>query len=192
MAGKRVWVSPGGHWAVTSEVPGAPAEVWDIATGVREFQLPYVFADWVCFDAADKRFWTGGGSGVRLWHAHPWRCERWMPGDFSGEFRLLPQDARLITQNIGNSIRLFDGATLEEVAVFEPPLNFACTGHAVSSKNRWLVQLTNRAGVLLIWDLHRIRAALHAMNLDWNSPALRAPPAPPPVPGSVAFETHNP
>jgi hypothetical protein len=190
MGGKRVRVSPDGHWAVTSEVPGAPAEVWDLAAGVREFQIPFVFAEWVCFAADDVRFWTGGGSGARLWRAAPWRCERWVPGDFSGEFRLLPQDARLITQNIGNSIRLFDGATLEEVAVFEPPLNFASTGHAVSSDNRWLVQFTNRAGVLLIWDLQRVHAGLCELNLSprWNTPTSVSTPAPRPTQWYAEFE----
>ena len=65
-------------------------------------------------------------------------------------------------------VQLLDGETLEELAALTPPESYTTTDLAFSPDGSLLAQITNRSGVVHLWDLRRIRAHLATMGLDWT------------------------
>ncbi len=74
-------------------------------------------------------------------------------------------------------VHLLDGETLDELATLTPAESYTTTDLAFSPDGALLAQITNRAGVVHLWDLRRIRAQLATMGLDWNTPPYAPPEA---------------
>jgi len=88
-------------------------------------------------------------------------------------------------------ICLHDGQTLEQLAVFEPPEGYPTGDLAFSPDGAILAQVTNRSGVVHVWDLRRIRERLRTMGLDWDLPPYHPVDPKSEQPLSVEFEPQN-
>lgn len=72
-----------------------------------------------------------------------------------------------------SSVVLRDGSTLEVRAVLDPPEGYKTCDFAFNPDGSQLARFTNRAGVVHLWNLRRIRAQLAVMGLDWqDSPQM--------------------
>ncbi len=78
-------------------------------------------------------------------------------------------------------------STFPEIATLEPPESYTSGDLAFSADGSLLAQMTNRAGVVHLWDLRRIREQLVTMGLDWGLPAYQPAKSTGVTPRTVEF-----
>ena len=172
----RAKISRDGNWAMTVRFGDVGGEVWDLQRSTKVVQLPQEFAYWPVFHPNGRWLVGGGPMGLRIWEVGTWRELRTIPGSFGSLF--FTPDGRLLAVTSEASVRLLDGETFEELALLEPPEHYSTSECAFSADGGLLAQITNRPGVVHLWDLHRVRARLTAMHLDWDSRPAGFRPSP--------------
>jgi serine/threonine protein kinase/WD40 repeat protein len=174
--GRRVGsvrISADGRWLAICTWYGGVAEVYETATGRRVAELPT--GDFLAVElTADGRgILTSDGTHITEWELGTWRRIRQSPQQ--AIFRCVSPDGRMLVVSPDSTrIRLLDYQTLEEIATLEPPEAFHTQACAFNPDGTLLAQVTNRSGVVHLWDLRRIREQLAAMNLDWDAPPFPA------------------
>ncbi len=169
MGRKVLALSPDARWAATSAAASASAEIWDVQRAVRLAELPFTCPEWVSFRADGEFLVSGSSGGLRLWEFGTWRLVRPVAGDFGAGVSYGRPGSIASTASGGNAVRLLNADTYEDVAILEPPDRYASTDFDFSPDGARLVQLTNRAGVIHVWDLRLIRSELARMGLDWST-----------------------
>ncbi len=169
-------ISPDGRWAAWGGWDVSTGEVWDLENGEPVLELPAAYDAGVAFSTDGRRFVSSDLNGLCLWETGIWKRLRTVRGQ-NGNVQLSP-DGRLIAAAAADPtiVRLLDADTLEELARLEPPESYLTEDIAFSPDGALVAQITNRAGVVHVWDLRRIREQLVAMGLDWDQPPY--PPAP--------------
>jgi eukaryotic-like serine/threonine-protein kinase len=173
-------ISPDGAFIAKSARWHGGIRIWDARTGrlVKELET----------DEDDKATFTFSPDGLRLVSATPSEYRFWEVGSWSSKLRI-PQPLETFTASPTFSrdgtliagayesriVRLFNAATGESLADFEPPNSWMVTGVAFNPDGTQLAVCEGRDAVHL-WDLRFIRTQLAKMGLDWNMPPY--PPAP--------------
>jgi WD40 repeat protein len=167
-----VRISPDGRWAAIAARGGLKAAVWDLTASTRVAELNGDSHLGMAFHPSASVLATGGADGLWLWETETWRLLRRARGtsallDYSPDGRIL---ASVGGAGEPFTVQLLDSRTLEEIARLTPPETYATTDLAFSPDGTLLAQITNRAGVVHLWDLRRIRSHLAEMDLDWQGP----------------------
>lgn len=152
---------------------GEMGAVWNVHSGTRAAALSLGRPAWVAFSPDDTRLVSSDPSGLCLWETSSWQAVHRLPG--KGLLRFSPDGRLPAVRPPGPGVRLVDATTCEEVAVFEPPETYQTVDLTFSPDGAWLAQFTNRAGVVHLWDLRRIRAELALLGLDWDHPPYTSP-----------------
>jgi serine/threonine protein kinase/WD40 repeat protein len=166
-----VALSPDGRWAVTGDGVGDAVHVWDAARGALVQRLPHRGGYGGATFSPDGRWLvTGVRSDFCFWEVGSWRLKARLPRDPRSLFSSVAftRDGGLLALVEGrNRIRLHEAATLRQLATLETPGGRASlTGLALSPDGTRLAATTD-CNVIALWDLHRLRQELAALDLDW-------------------------
>jgi WD40 repeat protein len=176
-----VALSPDGHWAAT--VDRGPHEsvsevvtLWDARTGRAVKSLPHE-GGWhsVAFSPDGRWLVTSTIDEYRFWDVGTWERRRVIRRD-SGLIgpAAFSRDGRMLALAYSRyAVRLYDAATVAELATLEAPAPRHITWLCFTPAGSLLVATTDHS--IQFWDLPAIRAQLRAMGLDWE------PPSGPPV-----------
>jgi WD40 repeat protein len=184
-----VALSPDGRWAVSAGDSGGDAFcIWDVAQGTFVRRLPHQGAyPGAAFSPEGRWLVTGVRSDFCFWEVGSWERKAGLSRDPRSLFSSVAfaRDGGLLALVDGrNRIGLHDAVTLRHLATLETPAGPASlTGLSLSPDGTRLAAATDY-GVIALWDLHRLRHELAALDLDWEMPPY--PPAGPPaelVPG---------
>ncbi|HWL94657.1 MAG TPA: WD40 repeat domain-containing serine/threonine-protein kinase [Phycisphaerae bacterium] len=181
----RLRISRDGRWAAWGgwETKG---ELWDLDRGVQIREFPGAHFAGLAFSPDGRHCVCSDRDGISSLEVGTWRLLRKIDGQFRNV--CYSPDGRLLATCLDSTtVRLLDGETLEEVARLEPAESYTTMDIAFSPDGALLAQVTNRAGVVHVWNLRRIRGELAKMNLDWDQPPY--PPANPRnvTPGDVSI-----
>jgi serine/threonine protein kinase/WD40 repeat protein len=181
---RSVAVSPDGQWLATgthSESHGG-AQVWRIADGAKEADLPFDHLSAVEF-SPDGKWLLTMASPCLLWEVGTWRKAKQLGGlalCFSPDGRLV------VVVDASKVFRLVETETGRTIAQLESPDSFDPLVATVSPDGSRLVITTNDGPAAHVWDLRKIREHLAGLGLDWHAPAYRGPdpagPSLPPLP----------
>jgi WD40 repeat protein len=162
-------VHPDGRWVAFGRHVNR-VDVYEVATGRRAWQSP---ADrhHYCRFSVDGRWLVTDNEGGRAYAVGTWKpgppLGSGIPWDVSSDGRLV-----VLGQTDG-VYRLVELATGRELAQLEDPDQTAGAALFTPEGTRLVVAAQNG---LRVWDLHRIRAELAELGLDWDAPQY--PPDP--------------
>jgi WD40 repeat protein len=181
-----VRISSDARFAAVSGRFGSPAMVWDLRTETKVLELPNAEPPGLAFSPDGKSLVTSSGDGLSVWETGSWRRVMQKPGH-SWLLRFSPDGRILASLQDSTAIGLYDGQTFEQLAVLESPEDYSTGDLVFSHDGAMLAQVTNRAGLVYLWDMRLIRERLHALGLDWALPAYE-PVARSAPPESVEIE----
>jgi tetratricopeptide (TPR) repeat protein len=175
--------SPAGHWIATSTWHGSGVKVWDGRTGKLLRDLPVSGTAYVAFSPNGEWLVTSTGQEYRSWQVGSWEpgplyIPREGAGNMPGNI-VFTGDGKMMAIAFSRTlVRLVDPSTGQEFATLPTvagPCCFTPDGHYL---------VTGGGGnAIQVWDLHRIRAQLATLELDWAMspypPAERSVPAQP-------------
>jgi serine/threonine protein kinase/WD40 repeat protein len=176
-----VAVSPDGRWAVSVGGRGDAVCVWDVDGGTLVRRLPHGGEYGGATFSPDGRWLVTGfrGSDFCFWEVGSWKLQaRLARGPRSlCDSVAFARDGRLLALVEGRDrIALHDAATLppRRLATLETPGPASLMGLSLSPDGTRLAA-TTEYGVVVLWDLRRLRQELAALDLDWEMPPY--PPA---------------
>jgi serine/threonine protein kinase/WD40 repeat protein len=163
-------VSPDGRWVAfdgPNDTAGHPIiHVYDAATAECIWQSPVQQGGTCCF-SPDGRWLVTGTDGGRLY-----AVGNWEPGPQLGPGR--PWDVTSELAIVGQTdgiYRLVELATGRELARLEDPEQNSGAAAFTPDGTKLVVVAKNG---LRVWDLHRVRAELANLGLDWDAPSFPA------------------
>ncbi len=162
-----ITVSPDGKWFATGNWRGTNAAVWEMATAQPVKELVVKGNARVLFSPDGRWLATASDEEYRLWKTGRWEpglaIPRKPPSALFGRMAFSPDGRMLaVLQGRNSEVRLVSVQTGNELATFEtgPPLCWTSDGTLLATAGQDLHSV-------FVWDLHRIRQRLAAMNLDW-------------------------
>jgi WD40 repeat protein len=169
-----VALSPDGCWAASASRLNNAVRIWDVAQGTLVRQLPtdgeYPGAT---FSPDGRQLVTGVRNDFFFWDVGSWELKARLPRAPRSLFSSVAftRDGRLLAVVEGrNRIHLRDAATLRLLATLETPGGRASLTGLSLSPDGTLLAATTDYNVVALWDLHRLRQELAAMDLDWELP----------------------
>jgi WD40 repeat protein len=164
---RYVAVSPDGRWLATGSHHFG-AQIWRIADGSKEADLPIDSRTQVVFSPDGKWLMTAGSSSP-LWDVGTW-CEA--SPKIGGEGACFSPDGRLVVvRDASRILRLVEIETGRTLARLESPDLCDAFFATFSPDGSRLVVTTNDGPAVHVWDLRAIRRRLARIGLDWDAPA---------------------
>ncbi|HTI73150.1 MAG TPA: WD40 repeat domain-containing serine/threonine protein kinase [Candidatus Limnocylindria bacterium] len=190
----RLFPSPDGRWLVASDPRGRSASLMSLADGSLIRSLPdsygtdYAFSldgeSLFILSPVELRRETRDGDRVL------WRSRR-LPGQELGSLLALSPDGKTLAAVMGaRGITLFHPDTGELRCHLDSPEPGQASTLRFSPSGRLLALATDKHSVLL-WDMGKVRAHLHTLDLDWEGAVSYAPTdALPPVAFGALEDPH--
>ena len=145
--------------------------VWDGRTGKKVKTLETPDTTSVAFSPDGKFLVTGSAERYTFWRVGPWTEALSIPQQDQNDFvpmMAFSGDGRLFAGTHSRRIvRLYDAATGQVLADFEPPDPHTVTGLCLSADGSSLAVCEGYESQRL-WDLQAIRSRLAPLGLDWN------------------------
>jgi serine/threonine protein kinase/WD40 repeat protein/tetratricopeptide (TPR) repeat protein len=166
-------VSPDGRWVASGTWRGSGVKVWDAAGRGPPRDLAVPGNAGVVFSPDSGWLLTGTGREFRLWRAGTWEpgpvIAREGAGDVPGPAAFSPDGSLLAVAASRSRVELLDPRGLELLARLQGPLSPTLANLRFSPDGSTLaVQPESEREGIRFWDLHRIRARLAALGLDWE------------------------
>jgi serine/threonine protein kinase/WD40 repeat protein/tetratricopeptide (TPR) repeat protein len=180
-------VSPDGQWVASGGWKERGIQIWNLATRRLERSLPpcdgrgdtqfYVTfsADgrWLVCAADNKE-----ASGYSFWRVGTWERELLIRTETDiPRTPAFTRDGRLMALKMSPQQILLadpaDGRAIARLSALQP---VSAAPSAFSPDGSKLATVTNKQGIVRLWDLQRVRDRLEAMGLDWDQPGYEEKP----------------
>jgi WD40 repeat protein len=168
----RCALSPDGHWVAGAALPQTFVRVWDLDRTNLFHDLPCRWVSWLAFSPDSQWLFTGleVESSYRAWDTQTWQCTNVATRSamaYNARVAFAPNGQLMAVTDSAFTVRLFETATLRELATFGMPEPQFIHCLAFSPDGSQLA-VGGQTPVIYLWDLRLIRQELAVMKLDWE------------------------